>query len=207
MGDFDISGFVTELSEQGYWLRDSNQLGFEDSTAQKLFSLAHSLKKEGQFRLAHIGKGHAKRLHLSIRRDEICWITDWSDSLVAQYCEFLCALQLRARRELFLSIKRFEAHFSVYPPGAFYKPHVDRHHRFPSRVLTVVLYLNDMELGEGGELNLYPKGRIHITIRPQQGHLVVFDSRLKHEVLPALKERWSLTAWLRDDQVIGIEGV
>lgn len=49
----------------------------------------------------------------------------------------------------------------------------------------------------GGELRLQDKhGEWHIIL-PRSNQLVIFQSDLLHEVLPAKQQRLSITAWLR----------
>ncbi|HEY5930165.1 MAG TPA: 2OG-Fe(II) oxygenase, partial [Burkholderiales bacterium] len=63
-------------------------------------------------------------------------------------------------------------------------------------------YLNqDWRDADGGELRLYlerePLTR-HVDIRPDGGTLVLFLSeKFPHEVLPAKRERHSLTGWFK----------
>lgn len=66
-------------------------------------------------------------------------------------------------------------------------------------MVSLVLYLNDAWLPEqGGELRLYLDERRHQDVLPLGGSLVCFLSgQLPHEVLPATRERLSLTGWFR----------
>ena len=89
---------------------------------------------------------------------------------------------------------------ALYPSGHFYKKHVDRHQLLPSRLLTFVLYFNDWIPGDGGELILYINEK-EVKIPPVKNSAIVFLSELEHQVLPAIQERRSLTAWLRDDVI------
>jgi SM-20-related protein len=66
-------------------------------------------------------------------------------------------------------------------------------------VLSCVLYLN-REWGpeDRGQLRLYRPGAAPLDIPPQGGTLVTFLSdRFEHEVVPARRERLSLTGWFR----------
>jgi len=71
------------------------------------------------------------------------------------------------------------------------------------RKLSVVCYLNepDWKVGDGGELAiyLYADGRENIrTICPIPGRMVIFESQeLEHEVMPAQRDRMSITGWLK----------
>lgn len=91
----------------------------------------------------------------------------------------------------------------MYPPGAFYKAHLDRHRETMDRVVTVILYLNeDWTPGDGGELKLWTTPGLRegqkVTLEPRLGTLVIFlVGDHWHEVLPARRERKSLTGWFR----------
>ena len=81
--------------------------------------------------------------------------------------------------------------------------------------MTFILYLNEnWQAEQGGQLRLYTdataenEGNVegdlqqgrqdYVDIEPQGGTLVLFLSeRFYHEVLPATRERLSLTGWLR----------
>ena len=67
------------------------------------------------------------------------------------------------------------------------------------RAVSAVFYLNSDWLPEqGGALRLYLADGRELDVLPEAGTLVVFLSAdLPHEVLPATRERLSLTGWLR----------
>jgi len=67
------------------------------------------------------------------------------------------------------------------------------------RMVSAVIYLNEAWLPEdGGQLRMYlGDERVH-DVQPTGGCLVVFLSgEVPHEVLPAQRERLSLTGWFR----------
>jgi SM-20-related protein len=87
----------------------------------------------------------------------------------------------------------------MYPHGAFYLKHVDRFRDDDRRMVSAVVYLNDGWLPEhGGQLRMYlDNDRVH-DVQPIGGCLVVFLSgEVPHEVLPAARDRLSLTGWFR----------
>lgn len=90
-------------------------------------------------------------------------------------------------------------HFALYAPNAFYKRHLDQHKNQDTRVLTVVTYLNESwEDSDGGELQIYLEHGQTVKVKPRAGTLVCFlSSEYEHEVLPAKRERASLTGWFR----------
>ncbi len=137
-----------------------------------------------------------------IRSDRVLWLDDaTADPTTVDFLTLMNGLREALNRALFLSLERFEAHLSMYPPGARYRPHLDHFRNSQHRVVSSVLYLNagDWRATDGGQLRLYlgaePRGE-HIDILPCGGTLVLFLSqRFWHEVLPAGRDRWSITGW------------
>src|SRR5690606_22858277 len=115
------------------------------------------------------------------------------------YLNKLEALSHTLKEALFLSLKDYEVHMTIYPEGAFYKRHLDQFNRDDHRRLSAICYLNESwEESDGGQLRLYlPEGARDIL--PVAGRLVCFRSdQIEHEVLPANRPRLSLTGWLLD---------
>ena len=75
--------------------------------------------------------------------------------------------------------------FACYLPGGFYKAHSDAQEIQSRRVLTAIYYLNrDWRAADGGRLRLHDRLGQTIDIDPVADRVVLFDSRLEHEVLP-----------------------
>ena len=108
-------------------------------------------------------------------------------------------LQQTLNRELYLGLAELEWHFARYPAGSFYQRHLDQHRDQDTRAVTVVQYLNrDWTENDGGQLRIYLDAENQIDVTPHGGTLVVFlSNRFEHEVLPARRERLSLTGWYR----------
>jgi SM-20-related protein len=156
-----------------------------------------------QFKQAGIGKLHEKQISESIRGDHIQWINPETASLPIQsYVSKLTSLMKFLNEALFLSLKDVEVHMTVYPVGSFYKRHLDQFKKDDHRKLSVICYLNNnwME-DEGGQLRVYlPEGPKDFF--PSAGKLICFRSDLlEHEVLPATRDRLSITGWMLDVQI------
>ena len=154
---------------------------------------------------AGIGRGTDLVKDRSVRRDKIAWLDGYSEP---QRLLFECLEQIREglSRRLYLGLKRFEAHYATYHPGDFYKRHLDSFHGRASRVVSLVLYLNeDWGLEDGGELRVFSaadSGQMVGQVRPEAGRAVLFLSeQVPHEVLPARRTRYSIACWFRQDEV------
>ncbi|HXG66289.1 MAG TPA: 2OG-Fe(II) oxygenase [Blastocatellia bacterium] len=195
-----FSTIAGRIAEQG-WAVTKEFLAKEHIDA--LAHEARTLWAQGGFRAAGIGRSADFRIRSDIRSDYILWL-DENDPTPAQ-AKYLAAMQglMRAlNRELFAGLREFECHYAVYPPGAFYRKHLDRFSAADERIISSTLYLNtNWRKEDGGELRLYPPesdSGSFIDIRPQAGTLVLFRSDcVYHEVLPSAKERFSLTGWFR----------
>jgi SM-20-related protein len=194
----DHTGLVDDLERKG-WSVAAGWLSPEVVT-----SLAGEVRREraaGAFRSA--GVGRERRVATAVRGDEILWL-DQTSASTAQRVVLgrLERLREALNRELQLGAVELELHFAVYPAGGAYAVHVDRLRDVDSRVLSLVLYLNEAwNEADGGELRLYleagPQAPF-IHVAPHGGTLVVFLSdRFPHEVLPARRERLSLAGWFR----------
>ncbi len=159
---------------------------------------------KGEFHRAGVGRGTGLQVREEIRRDEVLWLDpDCNSTEQNHYLASLEILRLAMNQKFFLNLADFEGHFAIYPEGAFYKPHLDRHAGTSNRVVTLILYLNpDWQPGDGGELKLWTtagdRSGEFILIEPRMGTLVSFMSgEFWHEVLPARKSRMSITGWFR----------
>jgi SM-20-related protein len=157
----------------------------------------------GAFRHAGVGIGSSLRIDHETRRDYVHWLDETTLTAAQQaYFQRLEELRRLINRELQLGLFSFEGHFAVYPPGAFYKKHLDQFRNARHRVVSTILYLNSgWQQADGGELRLYldeTADGAHIDVVPYGGTLAVFlSARFYHEVLPARRERLSLTGWFR----------
>lgn len=153
----------------------------------------------GALARAAIGRGPGQQLDESIRGDHIQWLAPGESAVVDEYLGLLDELRGALNRELFLGLEDYECHFALYPPGSFYRRHLDRFRDDDRRTVTTVFYLNqDWQPEQGGALRIeLADGREH-DVLPAAGTLVVFMSGdFPHEVLPASRERLSLTGWYR----------
>jgi len=160
-----------------------------------------ALQQSGEMRGAGIGKD--AEITNNVRGDFIHWIEESCASPAQQaYLQRLEKLRQAFNQTLYLGLFEFEGHFASYPPGAFYRKHLDQFQHDSQRALTCILYLNDAwQEDDGGQLRIYlddQNDTLYRDIQPQGGTLVTFlSARYWHEVLPARRERLSITGWFR----------
>lgn len=192
-----------QLAEQG-WACMENWL--TDPVASALAEEARQRWEAGAFRPAAVGRGTTEQLRLAVRGDQIDW---WDPTQLSpaqqQYVQRLEQLLRDLNRLLFLNLATYEAHFALYPPQTRYQRHFDRFQNAPERTISTVLYLNqDWQIAEGGQLRLHLTTGSH-DLLPRWNRLVLFRSAdLEHEVLPATRERLSITGWLRRRPVLPV---
>jgi SM-20-related protein len=163
---------------------------------------ARSLWQVGEFKKAGIGRSAGYAVRADIRGDYIRWLNpDGLSPSAQQFWGEIERLRVTLNRELFAGLAEFESHFARYPPATHYEKHVDRFNASDARVVSCVLYLNEnWHLEDGGELRIYPPESPEgpLTFLPEAGTMVAFRSEtVYHEVLPAARERLSVTGWLR----------
>ncbi|WP_188706145.1 2OG-Fe(II) oxygenase [Silvimonas iriomotensis] len=158
--------------------------------------------RRARFQAAGIGREQGYMRDTRIRGDDVLWLDNDDQTLPVPILARLEALRQLFNSELYLGVAEFEAHFAVYPAGGFYKRHLDQHRNADTRVVTFVLYLNeDWHERDGGQLRIYldcPQSGAWQDVTPLGGTLVLFLSdRFEHEVIPATRERRSMTGWFR----------
>ena len=166
---------------------------------------ARTLWQEGAFKHARVGKGASMKLLSEVRNDQIHWLDHEHPSAVQRpYFQDLETLRNHINRNLFLGLFEYEGHFALYPPGASYKMHYDRFIGAHHRVVTCILYLNhEWTHADGGTLKIHEGTtsstlNLPMEVQPKGGRLVTFISEMfPHEVLPANRDRLSLTGWFR----------
>ena len=155
------------------------------------------------FKKAGIGKSQQLQVNESIRGDYIRWIDRNAAPAPAKvYMDRLQNLCEYLNQSLYLSLKDYEVHFTIYPAGSFYKRHLDQFRKDDHRKLSVICYLNkDWQESHGGQLRMYVKDKT-LDFLPLSGRLVCFRSdEIEHEVLPSTRDRLSLTGWMLDQLI------
>ena len=192
-----FDSIVDGLAEKGYAVADSFLSQAEVDAILATAEFKHGID---QFKKAGIGKNQDLQINEAIRGDYIHWLDKNTAAAPAKvYLDRLHELIQYINRTLFLSLKDYEVHMTIYPIGSFYKRHLDQFKKDDHRKLSVICYLNnDWTAAHGGDLRMYLPGET-LDFLPIAGRLVCFRSdQIEHEVLPATRERLSLTGWILD---------
>lgn len=194
--EFSYDLIADALSDKGYCILPQ-LLSAELTTA--LHRRVSGLDDE-DFSRAGIGRDNDFHLNHAVRRDQTRWLSD-SNSVDAAYIDEMAELRLQINRRLFMGLFDYESHYAHYPPGAFYKKHMDAFKGQANRVLTTILYLNpDWQPEDGGQLLMYApdSGEVIETVNPLFGSFVIFLSeQFPHEVVKASRDRYSIAGWFR----------
>jgi SM-20-related protein len=182
------------LADEGYAIIDAF---LSPAEVKQILSL--KVFTDGLLRKAGIGKEN-KQVNEAIRGDSIFWIDkETAQPPLKVYLTRLDELRTFLNQGLYLSLKDYEVHLVSYPAGAFYKRHLDQFKSDDHRKLSAIVYLNENWREEqGGQLRMYLND-CSKDFFPLAGRLICFRSDLiEHEVLPATRERLSITGWLLD---------
>lgn len=192
----DLDKLVRKLEENDFSIQKDF---FSESEIKIILEDFDGLRASGSFRPAGIGK--SSRQVTDIRSDEVSWF-DAANLSAGQEVLWrrLTALLEAFNRGLFLGLWNLEGHFAFYPPGGFYRSHLDRFQNDDARTISAVIYLNsDWQKDHGGELvlNGVESGN-DLIVEPRAGTLVLFLSdRVWHEVRPSHVLRRSFAGWFR----------
>lgn len=192
-----LNKLADQIAENGFAVIDDFLSNEEIDSILALQGFKNGLL---QFKKAGIGKNQDKQINEAIRGDYIQWIDpNNAEPPLLTYLGRLKQVIAFVNQSLFLSLKDCEVHQTIYPIGSFYKRHLDQFKKDDHRKLSVICYLNkDWKEADGGQLRMFI-GHESKDVLPVAGRLVCFRSDLlEHEVLPATRERLSLTGWLID---------
>jgi len=185
-----------ELGIAGIAVRDHY---LQPVQVRALLDCVHERQSRGEFAAARVGAAATLQRDPDVRGDLTCWLREplWAaeQSLLLGFEQ----LRLQLNRDLFLGLFELESHYAWYPPGAAYARHVDQPYGRSARRVSLVLYLNEnWDQHAGGELQIFNDRDGCRQIQPLAGRLVCFLAvGLEHAVLPARRDRFSVTGWFR----------
>ncbi|MFG6175656.1 2OG-Fe(II) oxygenase [Halomonas sp. THAF12] len=199
-----LTELVDALVEQGWYKGDAF---LPEALHVPLLAEVEAMAARDALAAAGVGRGSEHHLRHDIRGDAIRWL-DRESLAQRRYLEAMGELQQALNQALFLGLFEYEAHFAQYPPGAFYRRHLDSFRGRANRVVSTVGYLNaDWPADGGGEMVIFDADvpeRELVRVRPEAGTFVCFLSdRVPHEVLPTRYPRASIAGWFRRNASLG----
>ncbi|TFH86471.1 2OG-Fe(II) oxygenase [Billgrantia azerbaijanica] len=199
-----LPDLVDALVARG-WYVGENVL--DAALCHELYRELTTLADHDALAAAGIGRGTEHVLRRDIRGDAIHWL-DRESLAQRRFLAAMGTLQQALNQALFLGLFEYEAHFAHYPPGAFYKKHLDSFRGRANRVVSTVGYLNpEWPADAGGEMVIFapdaPEREV-ARVRPQAGTFACFlADRVPHEVLPTRRPRASIAGWFRRNASLG----
>jgi len=190
----NLDSLADHLITDGYAIVDNFLSPVE---LERMRATFFSHLNDGHFRTAAVGKQEQRKHHHGVRQDWIHWIEEATLPDCDFFFQRITDIRNFLNLTLYLGIQDQEMHFALYPPGAFYKRHLDAFQHRNARKITLICYLNEgWQDDDGGQLRMYlPEQTLDVS--PIGGRLVCFRSELiEHEVLPATRDRLSVTGWL-----------
>jgi SM-20-related protein len=161
---------IAALAAEGYAVEPDY---LDAGSVGKLRERLRQLATRGQLVPAGVGRGKARTPRNEIRGDHIRWLAEQpEDAAETGLFDLVEALRGAVNRDLLLGLLEFEGHYACYPAGAHYAPHRDRFRDDDSRVLSLVLYLNELVLPM--RLARLHLGAVLCDVMPAGGTLVVF---------------------------------
>lgn len=184
--------WMDELSDRDLVVIDDFISQGEFQTIMTFFKekeLANSLKKAGV--------STSKQIIETVRGDYTYWLDEARDRELTRVFELIESIRMNLNRFCYLGLTGGEFHLAYYPEGSYYKRHVDQFREKGSRIITLLIYLNEnWKKGNGGELRVFDENESATLIQPLARRCVLFKSdKVPHEVLETKVGRYSLTGW------------
>jgi SM-20-related protein len=193
---------ITGLVDEGLVVIDDF---LPQSLTLDLYQHINKLVADSTLKQASIGRQQSTQLNQAIRTDKTHWING-VHRCEQHYLALMDQCKQQLNQHLYLGLNHYESHFAHYARGDFYKRHLDAFKGKSNRSVTTVLYLNpEWQSTDGGELVIYDPvdeddDTVLKSLSPRFGTLVMFMSELfPHEVLPAQRDRYSISGWFRTD--------
>lgn len=156
----------------------------------------------GDMATAGIGRERQQAIATRVRRVDAVWL-DPTDAAEGAFLALADRIRLAINRRLFLGLFEYEAQFLSYPPGGFYKRHLDALRGARNRIVSMVVYLNEAWSPEhGGELEVWRSPDDHgppaTVIAPRAGTVVLMMSEeIPHAVRISHAQRRVIAGWYR----------
>ncbi len=134
----------------------------------------------------------------AIRNDLTYWLEKQHHPTESKVLENLEQVLTALKNYFRISLSHLECHFAFYPPGHFYKKHIDQTENNNKRFFSFVIYLNpNWKTSDGGKLIGYDQEQKLFEVIPHFGEMILFRSDIPHEVETSYNERRSIAGWFR----------
>jgi SM-20-related protein len=188
-----IEGMVETLGSAGYSVST-------DILPQTLIAglVAEQRRREegGELTLAGVGRGRSQNRGADLRQVQSSWF-DGQSQAEQTFLAFAERMRLAINRRLMLGLFDFEAQFLHYPPGGFYRRHIDALHGERNRVVSLVAYLNEDWANEDG-------GSLAVWAAPLAGTVVLMLSeQIPHEARVSRRDRRAIAGWFSVNASLG----
>lgn len=194
-----LEQLITSLADRGFAVAENF---VAPALVDRLIADCMAHEERGQMALAGVGRDEANTLAERIRQVKSVWLDGASDGEAA-FLALAEHIRSAMNQRLYLGLFEFESQFLTYPPGGFYKRHIDSLQGTRNRIVSLVHYLNrDWQPGDGGELDIWTsrddQGAPAATVTPRAGTLVLMLSEeIPHAVRAANKTRRVIAGWFR----------
>jgi len=195
---YPILRYNVQLPMHGVWKE-----GFTEEEVEKIVFL----EKLMDFTKGRVGAQSKQKLDTTTRDSDVCFLTP--DENAQWIFQRLADITPRVNYDLFLyDIEAIETiQFTRYTEDQFYDWHIDSHNVWLNyeRKISGVVFLDDPEDYEGGELEIITDGSPDrsIKIKPGKGEIAFFASWMPHRALPVTKgTRRTLVFWVQGKRTI-----
>ena len=174
---------------------------FEPALLNLLHEEISTIDENNNLKKAGVGRNDDYIVAKEIRKDKIKWLNNNTPAQKILF-EKLENIRIELNKSLMLGLFDFEAHYSVYQKGDFYKKHVDSFKGGKNRIISLVIYLNkEWQEEDGGILNIYQEMddlNPSFSLLPKLENAILFLSEeVPHEVTISKKTRYSIATWFR----------
>jgi PKHD-type hydroxylase len=182
--------YTDSLNGYAFW-----EKAFSKKECEEIIKIA----KDKSLTQGKVGKNTIK---FEVRSSNICWLysNDNLEWAFRRLTDIVLSLNNRFFQFDIFSFNEGLQFTNYKAPLGKYEKHIDRAFGTIVRKLSFSIQLTDPKEYEGGELQLHIENK-PLTMKKEQGTLILFPSFTLHEVTPVTKgERNSLVGWVTGKQ-------
>ncbi|AZZ37229.1 hypothetical protein CIK05_10665 [Bdellovibrio sp. qaytius] len=190
----DLEQLMQKVDDSGWGMTS-----LDPQLAQLLLERFNQVQEQGLLTSAAITQSVAAADSAkTIRNDLTYWLEKEHHPSEQQVLEKLDEVLIAFKNYFRISLSHLECHFAFYPPGHFYKKHIDQTADNNKRFFSFVIYLNpNWKDSDGGKLVGFDNEQKIFEVMPHFGDMILFKSDIPHEVEISHNERRSIAGWFR----------